>query len=291
MKPNSNQPEMETKNKAFGRQFGGGLLPAIAAAGVVMVMTQGTIFYKAKTSNKFLVEERNKIMAQQAAEAGVENSIADLGSRRLVVNSEMENYVAAKDKEIGSGSFTTMLTTLSMGPDGDTVNLNSLGMFKNKNKDVTAKLRLHNAFDTNMVVVSVETPETTITTATVTVTDTTYTSTVLDPMTLPLIDVTPAYTACMASAGHKCEICHLTSSDVNSKMVVDVAKPSIWKHIVHHGDYVTTDGTCDIYNPVLTPSYSTYNKIVTDTVVTPKITYSPTIAIDTLVKVEVLSWR
>jgi hypothetical protein len=291
MSTNANESLYGFKEKPGSSQFGGGLLPAIAAVGLVMVMTQGGLFYKAKTSNAFLYEERNKTMAQQAAEAGVEHSIADLGSRRLIVTNDMENYVASQNEPIGSGTFSTKLTTLAMGPDGDTVHLLSQGLVNGKDKKVAAKLRLHNAFDTNLVVVAVATPETTITTSTVTVTDTTYTETTLDPMTMPMLDATPAYAACLSSGGPKCQICHLTSSDVKSAFVIDVAKPSVWKHIGHHGDYVTTDGTCDIYNPVMTPTYTTYNKSVTDTLITPKITYAPIPAIDTLVKVEILSWR
>jgi Tfp pilus assembly protein PilX len=268
-------------------QFGGGLLPAIAALGVIMVMTQGTIFYKAKTSSRFLADERNKIMAQQAAEAGVESAIADIGSRRVIVTSDMEEYVTASDVEIGSGTFTTTLTTLAMGPNGDTVSLNSRGTVSKKDKQIAAKLRLHNFMDTSRVALAVGDTDTVQTIAPRLVfTDVT---TIQDPYAMPALDATAAYAACMASSAKKCDVCHLPGGDVTKANVINISKSAIGTHISHHGDYVTTDGTCDIYQPKTTSvPHTVYDTTYAYNI---NITYDTTMAIDTVVKVQVLSWR
>jgi hypothetical protein len=254
-------------------QFGGGLLPVVAAAGVVMVMTQGTMFYKAKSSATFLADERSKIMAQQAAEAGVESAIA------------------AQAEPVGRGTFTTRLTALALGPDGDTVNLQSDGQVGHKQRTVNAKLRLRNAFDTNQVILAETTPETTYTVTTHLFYDTTLTTTVQDPNAMPVLNTTAAYLACMSSGSKKCDICHLTSSDVHSAEVIEVAKAAIHTHIGHHGDYVTTDGTCDIYQPQTTLNLTPRYGADTTLNITSTITYDTAMAIDTVVKVQVLSWR
>jgi hypothetical protein len=272
-------------------QFGGGLLPIVATMGVVMVMSQGAMFYKAKSSAKFLSGERNKIMAQQAAEAGVENTIAEIGSRRVVVNNEMEDYVVASGVQVGNGAFTTTLTTLSMGPHGDTINLNSTGEVTDKVRTVNAKLRLRNMFDTNQVIMAEAEPETTLNITTHTFYDTTYTTTVQDPNAMPTLNATAAYTACMSSGAKKCDVCHLPGGDITKANVINISKSAIGTHIGHHGDYVTTDGTCDIYQPQTTMHLSIRYGADTTFNITTNITYDTSMAIDTLVKVQVLSWR
>jgi hypothetical protein len=284
-----NQTTNHTASK--NHQFGGGLLPVVAVAGVVMVMTQGTIFYKAKTSSHFLNEERSRIMALQTAEAGVEASIADLGSRRVTITENMSDHVVASDVQVGNGAFTTTLTTLAMGDAGDTVDLVSTGQVSQKMKTIQAKLRLRNAYDTNQVILAVSNPETTYTITSTVRFDTTATTTIQDPFGMPALNTTAAYAACMSGAGNKCEICHLTHSDVNTSEVISVSKPAIHTHVSHHGDYVTTDGTCDIYTPKIT--YQLTPQVVLDTnmQVTASITYDTSMAVDTLVRVQVLSWR
>lgn len=272
-------------------QFGGGLLPVVATAGVIMVMVQGSLFYQAKSSSRFLNEERNKIMAHQVAEAGVENTIADLGSRRVQVNPHMENYAVAVAKPVGQGAFSTHLTTRGMGVEGDTVDLTSLGEVENRNRSIQAKLKLRNTYDTNQVILAMSEPETTLTVTSVLKYDTTVTTTVQDPLAMPALNTTAAYAACMASGSNKCDICHLTHSDVNSRFVIDVAKPAMHHHIAHHGDYVTTDGTCDIYEPKTVLNVTPRMAFDTTLNIATTITYDTTMAIDTVVKVNILSWR
>jgi hypothetical protein len=108
---------------------------------------------------------------------------------------------------------------------------------------------------------------------------------------MPAVDKTPAYTACMASSGKKCDICHLPSGDISKANVINVSKSAIGTHISHHGDYVTTDGSCDLYKPkpVITVTYRSV--IDTVTTVVDKTVYDTTIIIDTAIKVQVLSWK
>jgi hypothetical protein len=73
--------------------------------------------------------------------------------------------------------------------------------------------------------------------------------------------------------------------------VISVSRNAVHTHISHHGDYVTTDGTCDIYNPRndtltnVTPRVET--RVETRVVFVPDTTMN----IDTITKIQVLSWR
>lgn len=272
-------------------QLGGGLLPVVATVGVVMVMAQGTIYYKAKTSARFLTSERNKVIAQQAAEAGIENGIADLGSRRVIVSEGMREQVTAQGVAVGAGTFTTTLSMVARGPISDTVDFNSTGQASGSSKSVSARLKLSNIIDTSRVVLSAAKSDTTKSIAPRTVYDTTITSTVKDPETMPIVNTTPAYAACMSSSAKKCDICHIPPGNFAARHVQSVSKSAIGTHVSHHGDYVTTDGTCDVYNPVIVTTIN--SRVVLDTVVTitVKITYDTVTTIDTVTKIRVLSWR
>lgn len=272
-------------------QFGGGLLPVVATAAVIMVMTQGALFYKSKTSAQFLSGERNKIMAQQAAEAGVEDAIAEIGSRRILVTENMADHVLARGEQIGNGRYSTTLTTLARGSNGDTVDLTSTGEVKDKVKSIYAKLRLRNIIDSSPAIVAVPTPVTTTTITSTVVYDTSVTVTVQDPNTMPPLNTTAAYAACMASPGNRCNICHIPPGNPGNRHVIGVAKPAIHTHVSHHGDYVTTDGTCDIYLPDTTETVT--SRMVLDTIVNTvvNITFDTTMHLDTTVRVQVLTWR
>lgn len=291
MKTQSIQNLVSRISSGPAAQFGGGLLPVVATVGVVMIMAQGTVYYKAKTGSQFLNAEKNKVLAQQVAEAGIENGISDLGSRRVVISDGMREQVTAQGVTVGNGTFTTRLTTVARGPQGDTIDFYSTGQVSGNSKSVSARLKLNDFVDSTPTILSVAVPDTVRTLVPVTVYDTTITTTVQNPLTLPALNTTPAYAACMSKPGHKCDICHLTSSDVNSAFVIPVAKPSINTHISHHGDYVTTDGTCDIYKPKNIVHVT--SRLSTDTLltITSHITYDTTMTIDTLTRIKVLAWK
>ncbi len=291
MKKMSLQNILSRLSSAKATQFGGGLLPVVATAGVVMIMAQGTVYYKAKTSAHFLTSERQKVMAQQAAEAGIENGISDLGSRRVIVTDDMREQVTAQAVPVGNGTFTTYLSTVARGPQGDTVDFNSTGQVSGNSKSVSARLKLNDYVDSVRVILSVAVPDTVLTVVPITVYDTVITTTIQDPFAIPALNTTSAYAACMSKPGHRCEICHLTSSNVHSAFVISVAKPSVNTHIGHHGDYVTTDGTCDVYKPK--SIFTVTSRLTTDTLltITSHITYDTSMTLDTLTRVKVLAWR
>ncbi len=272
-------------------QFGGGLLPVVATVGVVMVMTQGTIYYKAKTSSKFLTTEKNKMLAQQVAEAGIENGISDLGSRRLIIADGMREQITAQNVSVGNGTFTTRLTTVGRGPQSDTVDFNSIGQVSANAKAVSARLKLTNVVDTSRVILTSSAPLITSRVVPQTVYTTTTTTTVQNPNTMPILNTTAAYTACMNGAPNKCNVCHIPGGNVGNRHVINIAKAAINTHVSHHGDYVTTDGTCDIYQPqtVSVVTSSIVFQTVYDTTVV--ITYDTNTVIDTLTRIKVLSWR
>src|SRR4051812_18725936 len=101
-------------NKAFHRakdafpapldpQAGGGLLAVIAALGLVLALSQGAMYYRAKTSAKFLGSEKNKVLAQQMAEAGIEVNIADIGTRRMRITHGLIDSTTYSGKPLGGG--------------------------------------------------------------------------------------------------------------------------------------------------------------------------------------------
>ncbi|MEO7425480.1 MAG: hypothetical protein ABI036_09855 [Fibrobacteria bacterium] len=89
-----------------------------------------------------------------------------------------------------------------------------------------------------------------------TIADTTVTVSALDPNSVAALKTTPAYSSCMASTAKKCDVCHVPEGDAGKANVLNLLKTLIPTHNGHHGDYVTTDHTCDLYKPKTTISIS-----------------------------------
>lgn len=275
----------------LGAQAGGGMLTIVATLGVLLILIQGTLYYKAKGSAKFLGSEKSKVLAQQISEAGVEDNIADLGRRILKIHPGMADTVTYSGKPFGDGSYTTRLIPLGTGAAADTIDLLSTGTVGRNSQSVRARMKLRKVLDTTRTPLVTVLPETTYTYFTRTTADTSRDTTVQNPETMPVLDKTPAYAACMGNSAKKCDICHLPDEDVTKANVISVDKASIDKHIGHHGDYVTTDKTCDIYKPKITVTI--FHRTVPDSTrtVVDKTLYDTTVVIDTMVKVQILSWR
>lgn len=267
------------------------MLTIVATLGLLLLLVQGTIYYKSKGSTKFLGSEKNKVLAMQLAEAGVEENIADLGRRTVRVHGGMIDSVTYDGKAMGGGTFTTRLTTVALGAASDTVDLVSTGHIGGGTQIVRARMKLKSFMDTTRTPLVFVEPETTLTFTNHTVPETTTTSTVQDPNAMPAVNATPAYAACMSSAPNKCDVCHFPSGDIDKREVINISKSAIGSHVTHHGDYVTTDGTCDIYKPKITKTVWWNNVTDTTFTVVNHTLYDTTIAIDTLVKVQILSWK
>lgn len=278
-------------NLDFVNQSGGGMLSIVAVLGLVLMLVQGSVYYRAKESTKFLAKEKNKVLAMQMAEAGVEENIADIGNRTTRVRSGMSETTTYYSRILGSGTFTSTLTPVAMGAEADTVDLSSTGSVGTGTQSVQARLRLKKYLDSTLTPIVTVTPDTTVAFVSTTVPETTSTTTILDPASMPSLNATPAYTACFASSAHKCDVCHLPGGNVSNAHVINIAKPSIGTHVSHHGDYVTTDGTCDLYMPKTVNVYSTQTVIDTVVTVTDLSTYDTTMVVDTVVKVQILSWK
>ncbi len=272
-------------------QSGGGLLVVIAVLGLLIVLVQGSMFYRAKSSAKFIGSEKNQILAQQLAEAGVEDNIAAIGRRQLKVTGSMVDYTSFDHKALGTGVYTSKLTTVAVGAVADTVDLTSTGMVGTASQKIQARLRLKKYLDTTRTTLLKVLPETTLTFYTHIVPETTTTTTVKDPMTLPALNTTAAYTACMSSSGKKCDVCHLPGGDLKKANVINIAKSAIGAHITDHGDYVTTDGSCDVYKPKITIKVTSKSVIDTTRTIADLTTYDTTVVIDTLIKTQFLSWK
>lgn len=272
-------------------QAGFGVLGAIALLGLIFALVQGTIFYRAKASSRLMSSEKSKIQAQQVAEAGVEENIADLGSRKLRPHAGMEDFISYASRHVGTGTFTTSLTTVGVGADADTVLLTSLGRVASKTQSIQAKLRIRRYLDTLLKPIMIVDPETTITNHLETIPVATVTSVVQDPHAMPDLEETSAYAACMASGAKKCDVCHIPLGNPVNRQVINISKASIQTHFDHHGDYVTTDGTCDIYNPRNDTTFTMQNVMVPDTLITDNTVYDTVLVIDTMAKIQVLSWK
>lgn len=269
-------------------QAGGILLAVVTVLGVVMILVQGSVFYRAKGSANFVGSEKGKILAQQMAEAGVEDNIADLGSRKFKVTGSLNNYTTYDHKSLGDGSYTSQITTVGMGSAADTVDLRSTGVVGKGTQTVLTRLRLRKFMDTTLTTASVDTTEMVTTIGSHAVPETTTTAP-MNPAAMPAVNTTAAYTSCMASALPKCDVCHLPGGVVAAATVLNIAKGLIITHKTHVGDYVTTDGTCDLYKAKQTITFTmvpdTTTALVHHTVL------DTTLAIDTAVKVQFLSWK
>jgi hypothetical protein len=272
-------------------QAGGGILGVVAMMGVAFALVQGTLFYRAKSSARFQAAEKNKVLAQQVAEAGVEENIADLGSRRIRPNAGMSDHVTYSGQAVGSGTFTSTLTTVAIGSDSDTLDLISKARVASSSQEVRARLRLRRYMDTLRTPILTVSPETTVVRFMVSRPETTVTTVVQDPATMPALNSTPAYHACMGSSEHKCNVCHIPNGNPDNRHVIDVSKSAIHTHIDHHGDYVTTDGTCDIYNPREERTITTMSRPDSTVTIVDRTTYDTVVVIDTMAKVQILSWK
>jgi hypothetical protein len=275
----------------FRTQAGAGMLGVIALLGVSFVLVQGTLYYKSRASAAFIASEKNKVLAQQAAEAGVEENIADLGSRRVQPHAGMADFPTYTGRPVGAGTFTTSLSLVATGVEADTVELRSLGRVASQSQSVRAKLRIKRYIDTTLTPVMYMDPDTTVVSRVVTLPETTVTTVVQDPAAMPALNTTPAYQACVASAARKCDICHIPPGSFENRHVVNVNRHSIDFHIDCHGDYVTTDGTCDLYKPRNVLSVAWTSTTLFDTTIVDNTVYDTVVVIDTLAKVQILSWK
>ncbi len=272
-------------------QSGASVLGVVAVIGVIVVIVQGSLMYKAKSGASFLDLEKNKTLAMQMAEAGIESNIADIGTRRTIITHALTDSVTYSNKTLGSGTYTSKLSTVVLSSTGDTVDLTSTGSAGSSNQTVITRLRLLKYVDTTLVPVMVVTPETTMAIHSTVVPETTLTTTIQDPAALAPINKTVAYAAFMSSSEKKANVCHLPDGDATKANVISVAKASVDTHISHHGDYISTDGTCDIYKPVTTTTITSRTVLDTTLTITDRTTYDTTVSIDTLVKTQILSWK
>ncbi len=272
-------------------ESGAGLLSVVTGMGVVAAMVQGSLYYQAKTSHAFIAGEANKTLAREMAEAGIEANIADIGIGSLSITPNMAGYATYQNEPLGGGGFTTLLTTVGTSEIADTVDLSSTGMFRGGTHSIFARLRVGKYIDTSVVINmnTVITPRDSAFTELVPSVVTTTTQ--MDPHDMPPLSEQPAYDACMASAAVQCQICHLPPGNVENRQVIDVAKPSIRTHIDHHGDYVTTDGSCDMYDPVETTT-TIYNTVTgTVTVMDTTSIFEEDLTISERSRVKILSWK
>lgn len=272
-------------------QSGIAALGVIAMLGLIFALVQTTIFFTSRSSSRLMSSEKNKVLAQQAAEAGVEENIADLGSRKVRPVEGMNDHATYMGRAVGNGTFTTLLTTLGLGPEADTVELSSTGRVAGRTQRILARLKIKRYLDSALTPLMIVDPDTIITNVTVLVSDTASDTTVQNPAAMPPINTTPAYAACMASAGTKCNICHIPAGLVEMRQVMNLLKAQIAFHTPHPGDYVTTDGTCDIYNPKVVETITETAMVVPETTLVDNTVYDTVVVVDTLAKVQILSWK
>jgi hypothetical protein len=273
-------------------QAGAGLLPVILLLGIVLLLIQGTTWYRSKSGTNFLGSEKNKVQAMQLAEAGVEENIADLANRIVKPVGGMSDSSTYSNKPLNGGEYSSRITSVALGPNADTVDITSTGRFGSVMQTILARLRLNKYPDSSLAILTHVEPEITPVITTVTYPDTSTDTTTLSSSAMPAFTSTPAYTACIASAAAKCNVCHLAGGVVSTATVLNVSKGfPLNSHNSHVGDYLTTDATCDMYKPVISQTITFGTRLDTTFIVVDKNVYDTTVVIDTAVKVQVLSWR
>lgn len=256
---------MKAENGLGGSQAGGGLLTVVAVLGAILMLVQGTVYYRAKAGAKLLGSEKNKVLAMQMAEAGVEENVADLGRRTIKVHAGQTDSVTYDNKALEGGHYTSRLTTVAVGDSADTVDLTSSGSVGTGTQSIHTRMRLRKR------IASVTVP---VATTTRTITDT-----IRNPATMPALNTTPEWTACWSGVGPNCLVCHLPGAVVASRMVLSQNRATMWAgHGSHTGDYITTAAIgCGLYNPAPdTVNVVTFNNVTTN---------------DTTVKVQFLTWK
>lgn len=273
-------------------QAGVGILPIVVLTGIVLLLIQGTTWYRSKTGTSFLGSEKNKVQAMQLAEAGIEENIADLANRTVKPVGGMSDSSTYYRKPLDGGNYSSRLTSVALGGYADTVDVTSTGRFGSVMQTIRARLRLNKYMDSALAILTYVEPETTAVIATLTLPDTTLDSTRLSPAAMPAFISTPAYTACIASAATKCNVCHIAGGDVTTAMVLNVSKGfNLNTHNTHVGDYITTDATCDLYKPVISQTIAFRTVLDTTYTIVDKSIYDTTVVLDTAVRVQVLSWK
>ena len=253
-------PETETQS-AQGPEAGGGMLTVVAVLGLLLTLVQGTVYYRAKESAKFLGSEKNKVLAMQMAEAGIEDNVADFGKRKTKTHTGQVDTVTYDHKALEGGYYSSRLTTVAVGDSADTVDLMSTGSVGAKSQSIHARMRLRKHIATITALV----PQTTTTT--------TYTQMI--PASMPPVTSTAEYAACVGT----CFVCHIPAGILaNRQVLAGVAKATMAFTHPHVGDYVTDPVTaCHKYDSIAT---------VTNTVTMVNMT-----TLDTTVKVQFLSWK
>ncbi|HKP97598.1 MAG TPA: hypothetical protein VJ385_17780 [Fibrobacteria bacterium] len=280
------------KHDFGGSQSGGGMLTVVAVLGLLLMLVQGTVYYRSKAGAKFLGSEKNKVLAMQMAEAGVEENIADLAKRMTKVRAGLTDSTTYDHKTLEGGQYTSRLSTVGIGATADTVDLTSTGSVNKGSHTIQARLRLKKYIDTTKTPIMTVTPETTMAFGSHMAPKPDSTLTVTTPASLPAVHLTPAYAACMASPATKCDVCHMLGGNPATRVVLNVLKANIKpSHQTHIGDYVTTDGTCDLYTPHFTYTFTMVSVPDTTLTIVDKTTYDTTVVIDTAVKVQILSWK
>jgi hypothetical protein len=273
-------------------QAGVGILPVVVVIGIVLLLIQGTTWYRSKSGTSFLGSEKNKVQAMQLAEAGVEENIADLANRTVKPVGGMSDSTTYNRKPLNGGNYSSRLTSVALGTNADTVDVTSTGRFGSVMQTIRARLQLNKYTDSALAILTHVEPETTAVIATLTRPDTTTDSTRLSSAAMPALTATPAYAACIASAATKCNVCHMLGGDVTTAGVLNVSKGfNLNSHNTHVGDYITTDMTCDMYKPVITQTITMLTRLDTTYTIVDKNVYDTTMVLDTAVKVQVLSWR
>jgi hypothetical protein len=274
-------------------QSGGGILTVVGALGLVLLLVQGSTWYRSNAGTKFLRTEKNKVLAMQMAEAGVEENIADLAKRSLRVNGGETGVSTYDHKPLDGGSYSSNLTTVATGSAADTVDLTSMGFVGAVRQTIQARLRLKKFLDSTRAILAYVEPDTTTAIDSASVADTAIVAVPPpNPAATPNITTTAAYAACMAGAAPKCNVCHLPlAPSPNGRMVLNLAKGFIASHNTHKGDYLTTDGTCDMYDTTYASSITFHTVLDTTFTIVDKTLYDTNVVVDTAVKVQVLSWR
>lgn len=118
---------------------GAAVLPIIIGVAVAITLLQVPLLFKTKSGNSFSGAQKTNISAKQAAEAGIDVVIADIGRKAIVVRSTTDT-LPYSGVSLGRGSYSTQIKTYQMNPDR--VKVVSAGTVGGKSESIEAKMEL-----------------------------------------------------------------------------------------------------------------------------------------------------
>lgn len=257
-------------------QNGGALLATITMIALILVVVQGTMYYTSHSSSKFSSLEKTKLQALQIAEAGIDMNISDIGTSKIQLHENLLDFVSYNNENIGNGSFTTKITTISHSDSNYVISVSSTGTVDGVRKNILVKMYIvkviSNVINTKLGIHS----DTSITYRIRRGNDSGNSKIIENKIHTP-----NSSEKCENSSNnedHKISICHIPPGNPSNVHTIIVDSSSLGAHL-EHGDVI---GAC---------SKTGNENIDTVLVVTNTVKLDSIVVSDTTMKSKIISWK